>query len=1103
MSYKCLIGIFCLTFFLSCAKERPVRRVPDNPRRIEKSRFRGNFLFLKTLTNVETVAPERRGLIPGVFQETNRLVEFKFHERSLDVVSLDPLFHPDTGAAEDKVLATFTIEKHVDIERELRDDRPTHVEEETTQRNPTERRRFVILEPSDDKKDPNYGDTASANTEKIEIDEATGILKFTILRQLRDGSALRQLYCFQPAGTSPYTPLAYDEAAQERFGYFKTSTFAYDSHGRVTQSQRKDFINRWDLSGNRKVVFHFSKDFPEQWKASVRNSFAAWNTVFRKAIGREPLEVRENSGQESGDLRFNLIHWDRTRTLNEKVLAYVSGFAHPRTGEMIKSDLTFYEHTVRESIFNEVLLRRSRGQRFFADFQAQVGREPSSFLNFYRTVRNANRFQYRTTAAGFRERWENIQRLPSTPNDSIIQRWWEGTPHRMMERAHEHYSTGQAARMTVLDDSFLINLRNLLDRDGLTEEALQEKIVALLSPHELGHLLGLSHNFRASADTQHHHPDFPSSSVMDYGVFDTAKPPGPGPYDEAAVRFAYGSRSTEELLALESENFFFCSDKDAMTSQHGDCLPTDAGRTLREVVASLASRYEASYVLNNVRWDAVHFQEDDPAYDRKIERGLLPLRLIYDYTTSLLAAHNRGDWTALWQLARHRIRADRRTTAAHRLSIRVPTAFQAPSPTANTTAATVEQVVDRSKVTALLADARLARESASIALIEVVESDERRSYAWTDPIRRQVTVRGVLRDKIIALQLILGITPDPSRSDSRLQLFPATPQSMSFISDLLSNTVEVVYDRRPDHGRREPGNFDINLRLLALRLLQDQLRNTGPSGQLHQMFVMERVPLNMANVTTRLRIESDLRRYTSLRDRLELPPQIVAILRNYQANQRNHLILEIGSMALSHGPGMMTPALPFLSLLPRGSTEWLTYEQRLIELNKEMEPILARETPDHLAAYAIEPYRTEARNAFRALLRTRPIDADDEDLRVGLLLRAYRQRQDSRTLAFAYAQHLGLQHFKAPIRIEGNQTETITGKFLRDNMNVLEDVLRIYQGFLFESQGLIGIPALVVQSNTVPLGMPSYAILANEVSERLNLEKIFAERLYQIFELRR
>ncbi len=90
----------------------------------------------------------------------------------------------------------------------------------------------------------------------------------------------------------------------------------------------------------------------------------------------------------------------------------------------------------------------------------------------------------------------------------------------------------------------------------LTKKEKVERAFTYLVLHEIGHTLGLRHNFKGSFS-------LPSTSTMEYvDSFEQPYRDTPGPYDEAAIRYLYGLSS-----ALPSQPF--CTDP--QTSVDPDC----------------------------------------------------------------------------------------------------------------------------------------------------------------------------------------------------------------------------------------------------------------------------------------------------------------------------------------------------------------------------------------------------------------------------------------------------------------------------------------------------------------------------------------------------
>jgi Met-zincin len=95
---------------------------------------------------------------------------------------------------------------------------------------------------------------------------------------------------------------------------------------------------------------------------------------------------------------------------------------------------------------------------------------------------------------------------------------------------------------------------------GLTGRQKQEAYFQEVIVHEIGHTLGLRHNFKGSLTP-------PTSSVMEYNVREVRiAHPEPGAYDRDAIKFLYGQ--ADELPAQP-----FCTDED--TAFDPNCVPGD------------------------------------------------------------------------------------------------------------------------------------------------------------------------------------------------------------------------------------------------------------------------------------------------------------------------------------------------------------------------------------------------------------------------------------------------------------------------------------------------------------------------------------------------
>ncbi|MBL6989207.1 MAG: zinc-dependent metalloprotease [Bacteriovoracaceae bacterium] len=214
------------------------------------------------------------------------------------------------------------------------------------------------------------------------------------------------------------------------------------------------------------------------------------------------------------------------------------------------------------------------------------------------------------------------------------------------------------------------DIPGVLNSDGtfkrwatLTDEQ-QKAAIDLITPytysatltHELGHNLGLRHNFTGSTDKKNFYSEAEAhalglhaapaySSIMDYSFSELNELTVLGKYDIAALRFAYareveaisgGYKKIDTTLTdLEQDSNFkmkpydFCTDGNAGLS--AKCNPFDEGTTLVEITQYAIKQYENAYKYRNFRngrneFSAMHIG----SYASRIYRNFKSLRMIFE-----------------------------------------------------------------------------------------------------------------------------------------------------------------------------------------------------------------------------------------------------------------------------------------------------------------------------------------------------------------------------------------------------------------------------------------------------------------------------------------
>ncbi len=352
-------------------------------------------------------------------------------------------------------------------------------------------------------------------------------------------------YSFSPLPAEPMHP----RLADDRVGHFVTTS--YDFTEDLKPKTSRHYVNRWRLEKKepaaamsepkQPITFWLDKNIPLKYRKSVEDGVLEWNKAFEKIGFKNALVVKQQQENDSFDTLDS-----RHASIRWFVGADV-GFAigpsriDRRTGEILDADIGMSD------VF-------ARGARRLAadDLPGSVARQPARHLH--------------------------------GDDDCNL--------------AHE-----AAMEMGFAMD--LLEARGEFDMGSPKAEALAQAYVKDVISHEIGHTLGLRHNFRSSTiyslkqlqDKTFTAANGLAGSVMDYIPFNIAangEPQGEyvmsnlGPYDYWAIEYAYkpldaateaaelakiAARSTEPLLAYgtdEDSSVALVADPDVNTFDLGN-----------------------------------------------------------------------------------------------------------------------------------------------------------------------------------------------------------------------------------------------------------------------------------------------------------------------------------------------------------------------------------------------------------------------------------------------------------------------------------------------------------------------------------------------------
>jgi hypothetical protein len=332
----------------------------------------------------------------------------------------------------------------------------------------------------------------------------------------------------------PDVPMA-TRKTDPRLGHF--SDVVTDLTTDFKANPRVHYVNRWRLEKadpsaalsepKQPIVYWLDKNIPQRYRKSVEAGVLEWNKAFEKIGFKNAIVVKQqpdDADWDNMDARHASIRW-----FVGSDVGFARGPAQsdPRTGEIIDADIAM----------SDVFGRGSR--RFLVEEAGQTTQQ-------------------------------RLQQMVAT--------WRNGDAN-----AYCDYEREASNEMNFALD--LMEARGDIKPDGPEAEAFVQAVIKDTITHEVGHTLGLKHNFKASTvvtraelqDKAYTEKNGISGSVMDYNAFNLpvrGEKQGElnnttlGPYDYWAIEYAYkpidpaneaaelariASRSNEPQLAYSDD----------------------------------------------------------------------------------------------------------------------------------------------------------------------------------------------------------------------------------------------------------------------------------------------------------------------------------------------------------------------------------------------------------------------------------------------------------------------------------------------------------------------------------------------------------------------
>ena len=409
-------------------------------------------------------------------------------------------------------------------------------------------------------------------------------------------------------GTAGFKP----RRADQRIGYFTTS---YSDYGKYEGDDTDvHYINRWHLEKRdpklklsppkKPIVFYIEHTTPVRYRRWVRRGILNWNKAFEQIGIADAIEVRQQDitnkqhiDLDPEDVRYNFVRW-----LNNNVSTAIGpSRANPLTGEILDADIVLTDGWIRvfEDQFSDLMPKIAMDGMtpetlaWFAkhpEWDPRVRMADPSQRDFIRSQLVHQAAQVSKSES----QWELKTRLMGDePMDGIAGRQSQ-TNGACMAAEGRGFDVGlmrmsiamMRAKMDDDEDKEDDDEEEKEDEeqmlDGMPESFIGPLLADLVS-HEVGHTLGLRHNFKASSVydvSQINSDEFKgkkplAGSVMDYlptnfkvkngDVQGDWAMIGVGPYDMWAIEYGYtfNDKGLKKILSRVAEpELAFCSDED-------------------------------------------------------------------------------------------------------------------------------------------------------------------------------------------------------------------------------------------------------------------------------------------------------------------------------------------------------------------------------------------------------------------------------------------------------------------------------------------------------------------------------------------------------------
>ncbi len=330
---------------------------------------------------------------------------------------------------------------------------------------------------------------------------------------------------------SASNPAFISREATEGVGFFKTE--------RSTISK----ITRFSTTDFGRSVKYYIKNVPEQFKPVFAKAFDNWNIEFTKIIGRDLLSYEFIDATDArseqiiaGDIRYNVMEWDLNNIAPYGGLG--PSIANQFTGETLSANVLIQGPTIISLYTKWFALSQTASNLIAQGRTAEANKIVASFnKEASAEIANRSKVKFAVTLGGLNM---NVHAQKVELEDPMIKNHFEIVPAGV---TFENYMTGYFTEML---------------------------------EHELGHNLGLRHNFKGNLGAyETGEKGSVSRSIMEYLGRPYRHISAIGLYDKMAISYGYRGVAPKNLN-------WFCTDEDQGTDKISfavkspECTKSDA-----------------------------------------------------------------------------------------------------------------------------------------------------------------------------------------------------------------------------------------------------------------------------------------------------------------------------------------------------------------------------------------------------------------------------------------------------------------------------------------------------------------------------------------------